>query len=36
MDAFLTFLANNYFWFLIIALILIFSLIGYFVDASEQ
>ncbi len=36
MDAFLTFLANNYFWFLIIALILIFALIGYFVDASEQ
>ena len=33
---FLTFLANNYFWFLIIALILIFALIGYFVDASEQ
>lgn len=36
MEAFTTFLANNYFWFLIIALVLIFALIGYFVDASEQ
>lgn len=36
MTAFTTFLANNYFWFLVIAIILIFALIGYFVDASEQ
>ena len=36
MEAFTTFLANNYLWFLVIALILIFALIGYFVDASEQ
>lgn len=36
MEVFTTFLANNYFWFLIIALVLIFALIGYFVDASEQ
>ena len=32
----LFFLANNYLWFLIIALLLLFSLIGYFVDQSEQ
>lgn len=36
MEAFTTFLANNYLWFLEIAIILIFALIGYFVDASEQ
>lgn len=36
MEAFTTFLANNYLWFLLIAIILIFALIGYFVDASEQ
>lgn len=36
MEAFTTFLTNNYFWFLVIAIILIFALIGYFVDASEQ
>lgn len=36
MEAFTTFLANNYLWFLVIAIILIFALIGYFVDASEQ
>lgn len=36
MEGFTTFLANNYLWFLVIAIILIFALIGYFVDASEQ
>ncbi len=36
MEAFTTFLANNYLWFLVIAIILIFALIGYFVDANEQ
>ena len=36
MEAFTKFLANNYLWFLIIALLLLFSLIGYFVDQSEQ
>ena len=36
MEAFTNFLANNYLWFLIIALLLLFSLIGYFVDKSEQ
>ena len=35
MDAFTNFLANNYVWFLIISLILIFALIGYLVDAKE-
>lgn len=36
MVAFTDFLANNYLWFLVISLILVFSLIGYFVDKSEQ
>lgn len=36
MEAFTNFLANNYLWFLVIALLLLFSLIGYFVDQSEQ
>ena len=35
MDAFTNFLANNYIWFLIISLILIFALIGYLVDLKE-
>ena len=35
MDAFTNFLANNYVWFLIVSLILIFALIGYLVDAKE-
>ena len=34
MDTLIDFLLNNYIWFLIIALILIFALIGYLVDAS--
>ncbi len=36
MQTFIDFLANNYFWFLIISLILIFALIGYLVDTSEK
>ena len=36
MIAFTDFLANNYLWFLVISLILLFALIGYFVDQSEQ
>ncbi len=34
--AFTDFLANNYLWFLVVTLILIFALIGYFVDQNEQ
>lgn len=30
------FLANNYIWFLVITIILCFSLIGYIVDLKEQ
>ena len=36
MQTFIDFLVNNYFWFLIISLILIFALIGYFVDVNEK
>lgn len=36
MQAFIDFLVNNYLWFLIITIILIFALIGYLVDTSEQ
>lgn len=36
MDAFTNFLANNYVWFLIVSLILIFALIGYLVDINEM
>lgn len=36
MVAFIDFLANNYLWFLVVSLILLFALIGYFVDQSEQ
>lgn len=36
MDAFINFLANNYVWFLVISLILIFALIGYLVDVNEM
>ena len=35
MDEFTNFLANNYIWFLIISLILLFALIGYLVDVKE-
>lgn len=36
MQTFIDFLVNNYLWFLIISLILIFALIGYFVDTNEK
>lgn len=36
MIIFADFLANNYLWFLVISIFLIFSLIGYFVDQDEQ
>lgn len=36
MQIFMDFLVNNYLWFLIISLVLIFALIGYLVDTSEQ
>ena len=36
MQTFIDFLADNYLWFLIISLILIFALIGYLVDTSEK
>lgn len=35
MENFISFLINNYLWILIIALIIIFALIGYLVDESE-
>jgi len=34
MDTLVDFLLNNYIWFLIISLILIFALIGYLVDIT--
>lgn len=34
MDTLIDFLLNNYIWFLVISLILIFALIGYLVDAN--
>lgn len=36
MQTFIDFLADNYLWFLIISLILIFALIGYLVDTNEK
>jgi len=36
MEIILNFLVENYLWFLIISLILIFGLIGYIVDAHEK
>lgn len=36
MQTIIDFLVNNYLWFLIISLILIFALIGYLVDTSER
>jgi len=36
MDAFTDFLARNYLWFLVISIVLLFALIGYFVDQREQ
>ncbi len=36
MDTLIEFLLNNYIWFLVISLILIFALIGYLVDANSN
>ena len=36
MEAFTNFLVNNYIWFLLVALILIFALIGYLVDSKPN
>ena len=36
MDTLIEFLLNNYIWFLVISLILIFALIGYLVDANTN
>lgn len=36
MQAFIDFLVNNYLWFLVISLILVFALIGYLVDTNEK
>lgn len=36
MEAILNFLVDNYLWFLIISLILVFALIGYIVDSREK
>ena len=34
MQAFIDFLVNNYLWFLVISLILVFALIGYLVGSA--
>lgn len=36
MQTFIDFLVNNYLWFLVISLILIFALIGYLVDTTTK
>lgn len=36
MDFLIDFLVNNYFWFLLITIVLFFSLVGYIVDSKEQ
>ena len=36
MDTLIEFLLDNYIWFLVISLILIFALIGYLVDANTN
>ena len=36
MQVFIDFLVNNYLWFLVISLILVFALIGYLVDTNEK
>ncbi|MCI9280333.1 MAG: hypothetical protein HFJ02_06015 [Bacilli bacterium] len=36
MQAFIDFLVNNYLWFIIVSVVLIFALIGYLVDTSEK
>jgi len=35
MDNLVDFILNNYIWFLVIALVLIFALIGYLVDMTN-
>ena len=36
MEIFTDFLVNNYMWFLVITIVLVFSLIGYIVDTREN
>ena len=36
MDFIIDFLVNNYMWFLVITIFLLFALIGYIVDSKEQ
>lgn len=36
MDTIISFLADNYIWFLVITLILVFALIGYLVDTKQD
>ncbi len=36
MQSFIDFLVNNYLWFLVISLVLVFALIGYLVDTNEK
>lgn len=36
METIISFLADNYIWFLIITLILVFALIGYLVDIKQD
>ena len=36
MQAFIDFLVNNYLWFIIISIVLIFALIGYLVDTNDR
>ena len=36
MDTLIEFLLNNYIWFLVISLILVFALIGYLVDSNTN
>ena len=35
MDSFIKFLTDNYIWFLVITIVLLFSLIGYLVETSK-
>ncbi|MCI8394559.1 MAG: hypothetical protein HFH86_03650 [Bacilli bacterium] len=36
MEMIIDFLANNYMWFLLITIVLIFALVGYIVDSREK
>ncbi len=36
MQEFINFLGNNYIWFLIVAIVLIFALIGYLIDTKNS